>query len=320
MNVVAYVRVQVVANITGRAETVSAALVLAALLCYDRATRCRAPRTARVQHGGGAVAEAGASVGARVLTYALRLRPTRAETAWVAASCAFTAAAVLCKETALVTPALIGVLEASAQLKHGRGGAADKVKAMTSGLRTLWAHPHVQRIVRAIRDALSTGRLALGLAFGVAMLWFRIVFLAGGYQLKFSPVSNSLADAPLGLPRFLSAAFVQVCCLVVCAGCGCACAPEMPLTGRELSWAVIASSFSLKLPSCWCGRSDKRMSTRPWLQSCPCSMCATFRRWCSGCCWRWWCESASSQAPGAHRPAVCSPWRSLSSRTFQRRM
>ena len=161
---------QVVANITGRAETLSAAFLLSSLLFYTRSFR--APSFAP---------------GCAALV----------------ASVVAVVAAVLCKETALVAPALFGVTEVALRLRReprgsscGRGvdaavgtgavspsegqgqvdeqvdeGVDEQVGSVTSPLHTL---------LRTCWEALLCPRLCVMLTLGMAGLWTRVVVLSDG--------------------------------------------------------------------------------------------------------------------------------------------
>ena len=151
---------EVVSNITGRAETLAAACVLASMLCYVCAFQARRKGTEP-------------SVSLRAV-----LSPTVRELAWVLASGVCIAGAVLCKETGLITPGLLGALEVALVLPHIRGPGGDA---------TTWAGrfraSQLGRFLYACCVALCTPRMVGAIAYGIAGLWFRFRFLPGGYVL-----------------------------------------------------------------------------------------------------------------------------------------
>lgn len=185
------VHVEVVANLTGRAETLSSCFMLASLLCFDRSLQL-SRRSAR------------------------RIAP---QLAWLAAAYVFVVVGALSKETAIVTPALfvayvvwfLGFLvvlsctlrrtpkrlttalllcayacavlslcrffaECCSRYELAVAEVADTSAA--AGSATLFARGVGLRLQAGVRSP----RVWATCAFALGLLWVRVFLVAGGYQ------------------------------------------------------------------------------------------------------------------------------------------
>lgn len=235
------IHTEVVSNVTGRAESLCAVFALGAAIVY-----------------GGAM-DAAARPGVRSLR------------SWIlfGVACALTWLSVMCKETGLVTPCLMLAWEVCSA--HGAGGGdpdnddGGGGRDGSNGRGSGFAASLVARVARALRRT----RVWLVIAVTVTLLYGRVVWMSGGYQLRAAPLHNSVANIPDRWQRAQTIFFVQMKALRLLAfpwDMAHEHTPIAAVTGVDDArlWASVATAVAAVVLPLWLARRNGRSSSGAW--------------------------------------------------------
>lgn len=145
-------------------------------------------------------------IGAR---WVVRHCQSQAGLTWQALLCPSMAVLVglLCKETALVAPALFAGYYLASELSRLDADEGLGAAVQARNWRAVWT---------SLRKATAWALVAWWLVFGATLYFVRVQVLTGGYELDAAPVHNPVVRIEHWAPRFASIAYVQALALSMC--------------------------------------------------------------------------------------------------------